>query len=258
MRRRHRNRPWDYDPEAVKTTKIAEADRDDVLKEVRELLEFRDHTLRLKEPIWEPQRLYDSLVPDEVRGLLETLLRIPSWRSCVNHDRNISVFFMEIPREAANQNRLHDNLRQYASAWQYRLVLDHPVPCPRFGYTDSLLMFPDHPQYRVFMDYINDMDALVEQNKQCADDVQDVLETCNTWGQVQRLWPSLFTFLPSNFGKVKSVQEQKQASRLPKRLLDNPEELDAVLLKRTRAEQIMTQAVLLKAQGKPPERLDLY
>lgn len=250
-------RPYNYDMGSVKTTKIAGADMDDVKKAITELLEYRDHTLTIPEGRWPDEKLYASLIPTDVQQALLTLNQYPEWVRGLNTDRRPLVYFMRVDREKVTRTLLKERSfpDEYHLDFEYILQLPEALPCPRANWTDALMMFSDHPQYPLFYDYITQVMRLEDENKAVKETALDVMVRCNTWGQVKRLWPGLFTFLPENFGKVKEVRKQSQLSPLPRDM--GNDEVEALIARTEHANRVLTQAVLLKANGRPPARLDM-
>lgn len=97
---------------------------------------------------------------------------------------------------------------------------------------------PQHPMYEPVLDYCMKCKALDAENEFVQQLVHHVTMYCNTYGQINRVWPDLLTTI--NNGKVGHAQKQTRASNLP-------EDLDAhrVILERDRATMLLAQAVIL-------------
>lgn len=251
-----RRRAWDFDPNKVQSARIAEIDKDDVAKEIANLLKYRDHTIKFNSELgslWRPDRIYASLVPEPVTEALAVLSQFPEWASSINSDGDPYLYMLKVPideaRKAMNEGRRRDN---FVVESDFRIKLDGMWPCPRINWSDALLMPMDHPQYALLADYAGQISRVDAQNNETDATVRMVLNACNTWGQVRRLWPELFTFLPASTGKVRVVNQQKQKSRLPQDICE--EEMGELCRARDKANQILTQAVLLKTMGPPPAR----
>jgi hypothetical protein len=257
---RNRRRPWDFDPNKVQSAKIAERDADETLEELQKLLKYRDHSIKTNPKygtLWTGLEIYESLVPPEVSAALRTLQQFPDWNRSINKDDTPLLYLMKVSMDVAYAQiaKGDGDPRSHAHAQQFRLNLTKDLPCPKISWQDGILMYPDHPMHRLLMDYGEQISTVDKQNTETLSTSRELIHACNTWGQVRRLWPEVFTFLPANTGKVRVVNEQKQQSRLPPSLSEHPERLHALMMKRDMANRILTQAVLLKSMGNPPERL---
>lgn len=257
MRYGTRRRPWDFDPNKVQSSKIAERDVQETLDELRKLLVYRDHSIKWNTtlgPKLSGREIYDSLIPPEVSALISEVRQYPEWERAVNTDDTPKLYLVNISTNKAFSKAF--NVNPTSDAHPVRFILDLPEkrPCSKVGWSDGMLMYPDHPMYPLLLDYANQLQLVDKQNDQTLETSNELMHVCNTWGQVRRLWPEVFTFLPTGTGKVRVVKEQKQQSRLPPALTEDADRLTSLITRRDEANRILTQAVLLKSMGNPPPR----
>jgi len=261
---RKRRRAWDFDPNKIQSAKISMADRDDVNKEVGNLLAFRDHTLVLKTELPTSADIVRSLIPQEIIEAVTIIQSRSEWHRAFNRGNSLFVHFSKVPEEqlrslSHDPDRWEHKALQHMHNMKYRLDgLPVRIPLPRIEYNDAVIMFPDHPLYAPLVDYGMQVQALEQATKDTLRLVNLVTENCNTWGQVRRVWPELFTFLPTSTGKVRVVNEQKQQSRLPDELVGNPDLTRDIAQGVAQANVILTQAVLLKSSLGPATRLPMH
>lgn len=255
---RNRRRPWDFDPSKVQSAKVAARDADETLAELKKLLVFRDHSIKMDPAygtLWTGLEIYESLVPPEVSAALRTLKQFPDWARAVNEDDTPLLYLMKVSAADMRLSEGDGDPRKQAHPEQFRLNLGNDMPCPKISWQDGILMFTDHPMHKLLLNYGVQMDTVDKQNNETLSTSHDLIHACNTWGQVRRLWPEVFTFLPASTGKVRVVNEQKQQSRLPPDLSEDADKLHGLIAKRDVANRILTQAVLLKCMGEPPDRV---
>jgi hypothetical protein len=261
---RKRRRAWDFDPNKIQSAKISMADRDDVHEEVSKLLAFRDHTLVLKTELPTSADIVRSLIPQEIIESVAIIQSRAEWHRAFNRGNSLFIHFSKVPEEQL-RSLSHDPDRWEYEALQHMHNMKYGIdglpvriPLPRIEYNDAVIMFPDHPLYAPLVDYGMQMQALKQATNTTLNLVGLVTRNCNTWGQVRRVWPELFTFLPTSTGKVRVVNEQKQQSRLPETISSDPELAQELARGIAQANVVLTQAVLLKSSLGPAQRLPMH
>lgn len=108
------------------------------------------------------------------------------------------------------------------------------------GWSDDqkLTLSERHPMYDTLTNFCNYADMIDTENDKIRRLVKHVVETCNTFGQIHRVWPDL---LPTIGGdKVAAAEGQQRKSQLPVGL-----DTDRVFIEREDATMKLAQASLM-------------
>lgn len=90
---------------------------------------------------------------------------------------------------------------------------------------DGLVLNSEHPMYQEILEWARQSHKIRQDAKRARIYAEHAIDVCSTFGQVMRVCPPDFaTYLPNNM--VASMKNAERASRFPKRLRHQPDEIE--------------------------------
>lgn len=170
-----------------------------------------------------PYKFYFNLLPTDLKAAV-TLI----------NEKMEGNFKKMLNFESSGSVTLRDSEHHMVIRWRGE------KPTLNSGWSDdgALNLSERHPRYDDIANFCNYANAIDNENDSIGVLVKHVVDTCNTFGQIHRVWPDL---LPTIGGeKVAAAEGQQRKSQLPEDL-----EADRILLTRDDATTKLAQATLL-------------
>ena len=108
----------------------------------------------------------------------------------------------------------------------------------------ALVLKEKHPMHAEAAEFIAKRQAVWEEGNDARKLAEHVIDTCNTFGQINRVWPDLLNTISSE--KVAPAQSQQRQSRLPDSL-----DYDWIVRQRGKATELIAQGMILPTVDSP-------
>lgn len=206
-------------------TRVSDQERHEIETQCTNLL-HRRKVLVFKPWDNSPYRYYMNLLPPDVRNSIELL-----------DEKMDGKFKTALHKSSLASVKLRGTIldkKRITFHWKGQ------KPCLDSGWSgdDALSISPKHPAYAQLHKFIVDAINIEQENSKTIDLVRYTIRSCNTYGQIHRVWPDL---LPTIGGeKVAAAEGQQRKSQLPAEF-----NADKVFMHRDEVTTILAQASLL-------------
>jgi len=234
-----------YDDKNIGSTRIAMVEVDDLISDFGDLLSRRLQLVVLKESL--PQ-IYKGAITAEIEAAFETISANTFWKHAHNKaSRHISVLCIRHLEPGEPLVFPNGEVKALAEVYQNGMLEVgrglYGLPAVYRQGRDCRYITSEHPAWASLVEYARFMAEIRKQNRTALSYIRELLNTCNTWGQVVRIWPAFTTYIIHE-GKRNKVQGQQKVSPYPEyyQCSTNLKEVNNRLLF---VEQMLTQAILL-------------